>query len=148
MNENTRNNIQNVLLYQVCEFLPELRREERTDLMPSSSSIHMSFLRLSLRFPRPVLAVEAGEVWSCASSRNSSGHLRKNMRTLTGVATSTAAILSSDSSWPMGAGRRRLGPNRVAKLLRFILFSSELAAILVCVGGGSRNTKKFTHLHK
>lgn len=120
----------NTLHYQVCEFLPELRREERTDLTPSSSSTHASFLRLSLRFPRPVLAVEAGEVCGCASSRISSGQLRKNMRTLTGVATSTAAMLSREFSVPVGAGRRRLGPNRVARLLRFILFSSELAAIL------------------
>ena len=55
------------------------------------------------------------------------------MRTLMGVATSTAAMLSRDSSWPEGAGRSRLGPNTVARLLRFILLCSELAAILVCV---------------
>ena len=82
-----------------------------------------------------MLAVEAGEVCICASLRSSSGQLRKNMRTLTGVATSTAAMLSRDSSWPEGAGRSRLGPNTVARLLRFILLCSELAEILVCVCG-------------
>ena len=119
--------------YQVCELLPELLREVRTTLplLPSSSSTHVSFFRLSLLRPRPVLAVEAGEVCICASSRISSGQLRKNMRTLTGVATSTAAMLSRDSSCPMGAGRRRLGPKRVARLLRFILFNSEPAATLI-----------------
>ena len=75
-------------------------------------------------------AVEEGEVEIWASSRISSGQLRKNMRTLTGVATSTAAMLRKDSSVPIGAGRRRFGPNTVARLLRFILFSFELAAIL------------------
>ena len=75
-------------------------------------------------------AVEEGEVEAWASSSSSSGQLRKNIRTFTGVATSTAAMLRKDSSVPTGAGRRRLGPKTVARLLRFILFSSALPAIL------------------
>ena len=112
------------------ELRPEWRRAVSVPLAPSSSSIQVSFILLSLFLPRPVLAVEAGDVGTRLSSRYSSGQLRKYMRTLTGVATSTAAMLRRLSSCPEGAGRRRLGPKRVAKLFRFILLQDALAATL------------------
>ena len=110
------------------ELRPELRRAVSVPLAPSSSSIQVIFILLSLFLPRPVLAVEAGDVDTRVSSRYSSGQLRKYMRTLTGVATSTAAILRRLSACPEGAGRRRLGPKRVARLFRSILLQEALAA--------------------
>ena len=111
------------------ELRPALRRAVSVRLA-LSSSIQVSFILLSLFLPRLVLAVEAGDVDTRVSSKYSLGQLRKYMRMLTGVATSNVAILRRLSACPEGAGQRRLGPKRVARLFRFTLLQEALAATL------------------
>ena len=111
------------------ELRPALHRAVSVRLA-LSSSIQVSFILLSLFLPRLVLAVEAGDVDTRVSSKYSLGQLRKYMRMLTGVATSNVAILRRLSACPEGAGQRRLGPKRVARLFRFTLLQEALAATL------------------
>lgn len=103
-----------------------------------SSSPPLWYLRilllLSLRLATPSadgalsdVLVDSGDDLKRLSSKYSSGQLRKYRTTLTGVTTSIAAMLISVGFPP---GRRRLGPNIVARLFKVILFSEELAATL------------------
>lgn len=60
------------------------------------------------------------------SSYTSTGHIKKNINTLTGDITSKAAA----ADWLLVPGRRRLGPKSVARLFSVILLVSDSAATL------------------
>ena len=64
------------------------------------------------------------------SSYTSSGHVKKNINVLTGDMMSNAAAMFGGLSSVI-PGRKRFGPNTVAKLFRVILLYSAFAATLI-----------------
>ena len=80
-------------------------------------------------FGEEPLDTELGVLPGLISSNTSSGQVRKNISVFTGDITSKAAAMFG-AELSEFAGRNKLGPNTVARLLRVILLYSALAATL------------------
>lgn len=65
-----------------------------------------------------------------SSSNTSSGHVKKNIKMLTGDMMSKAAAMLGGLSSEL-PGRNKFGPKTVAKLFRDILLNSTLSATLL-----------------